>query len=466
MSQKHNVLVVSYGAREAAMADALYRSDIGFRIFFADKQRNPFNKRIAETTGGEQYVIPNLKDVNGIYACASEIHQRYPLRFVLVGPEDPIVEGIANFIEEGLGVDVLAPWQKYAVEKNKRVQRELIRVAVNEANPISRAFNLGQANVPLAMEFMQEFDYRVAIKSARPATGKGVVVYGDHFSTPEEAEKLLRERLDKGEIIIEEKLDGEESSFMAFCDGNTLVPLRDTRDYKRRFDGDRGPNTGGMGSYMDTKNWLPFMTEQDYEAELKIVKRIFDNVKDSNGYKPQYLKGMPFYVAFMHTKDGPKILEINSRPGDPEIINILPAMETDFGEVCMRMVEGSLEGLGGIKMKPLASVVTYLVPPTYGESEWKGERKVNLIEIDNLVSKNSDYIRAYPGSMEISEDGKTSMLQSRAVAVLGLGKTIQDARHISLESADLIEGDLSMRGDIASRYHIQDSIEHMEKLRG
>ncbi len=453
---KENVLVVSYGSRGAALADALYRSEADFSIYFADRQRNPFNVGLAERTGGRHAVMPDL-GVDKIYEFAKGIEK---LRFVLVGPEGPIIEGVADRIQEGLGIPVLAPTVKYAIEKSKARQRELIQAVVPEANPEYKLFSSG-CDIPAGLSFMRKLDYDVAIKPDKPGAGKGVVVYGDHFSTEEEAERLFTEKLHEGAVIIEERLDGEESSYMAFSDGRNIFSVPDTRDYKRAFDRDIGPNTGGMGSYMDAKSWLPFMTPGDRINEESIINKIFRHMRKGS-YEPR-LKGMPYYVAFIHTANGPKILEINSRPGDPEIMNVLPALETDFGEICYGIIEGTLKE---IKMKPLATVVIYLVPPPYGGKEpgWRGHRGVNIKELENCVEENSDFVRMYPGSME-TVNCETMMMKSRALAVVGMGDTIERARAVSMKSAGLVEGELWSRSDIASEEHIRKSAEHMEKLR-
>jgi phosphoribosylamine--glycine ligase len=273
-----------------------------------------------------------------------------------------------------------------------------------------------------------------------------------------------------GTVIIEEKVDGEESSFMAFCDGKHLVPLPDTRDHKRAFDDDKGPNTGGMGSYKDTKDYLPFMTKKDRETELAIAQEIFQKwvakTKD-----PSALRGVPLYLAFMHTRGGPKILENNSRPGDPEIINILPILKDDFVDVCFKMIEGSLTR---VEVDKAATVLTYKVPPNYGGYAEVFPSRVNRVEIDTpvdlskayaLESKYGDRIRVYPGSMELRGD-KTYALKSRVVGVLGVGETIDEARQVSLEGINEIKGGaLWNRTDIASKQHIAKCVSHMEQLR-
>ncbi|MCJ7762614.1 hypothetical protein MUP38_04055, partial [Candidatus Bathyarchaeota archaeon] len=273
-----------------------------------------------------------------------------------------------------------------------------------------------------------------------------------------------------GTVIIEEKIDGEESSFMAFCDGKHFIPLPDTRDYKRAFDDDKGPNTGGMGSYKDINDKLPFLTAAERELELALANKIFNGwqtqVKD-----PSALRGVPLYLAFMHTGDGVKVLENNSRPGDPEIINLLPIIKDDFVDVCFKMIEGNLTS---VELERAATVLTYKVPPDYGGYAEVFPSQVNKSAINTSVDLSKAYMlankyagrmRVYPGSMEI-RNGQTYALKSRAVGVLGVGESIEEARQISLEGAKAITGGaLWNRTDIASKQHIAKSISHMESLR-
>ncbi len=273
-----------------------------------------------------------------------------------------------------------------------------------------------------------------------------------------------------GTVIIEEKIEGEESSFQALCDGKNLTPLPDTRDHKRAFDNDKGLNTGGMGSYKDTTEYLPFMNKEDREKELATAQSIFRKwiakAKD-----PSASRGIPLYLAFMHTRDGPKILENNSRPGDPEIINILPILKDDLVDVCYRILDGSLSH---VEVEKFATVLTYKVPPTYGGyidafpgsvSTAEVGTPVDLSEAYALSRKYGDRIRVYPGSMEL-RNNENYALKSRVVGVLGVAETIEEARDMSLEGIKAIKGGaLWNRTDIASKQHIIKSVEHLRQLR-
>ena len=177
------------------------------------------------------------------------------------------------------------------------------------------------------------------------------------------------------------------------------------------------------------------------------------------------------YLAFMHTHGGPKILENNSRPGDPEIINILPVLKEDFVDICYGMLEGNLTR---VEVEKVATVLTYKVPPSYGGYAEVFPSKVNKAEVHTpvdlstayaLKSKFGDRIRVYPGSMEL-RGSETYALKSRVVGVLGVGETIEEARAVSLEGINAIKGGaLWNRTDVASKQTIEKSIKHMRQLR-
>jgi len=465
--EKVGILVVSYGAREAAMIDAFTRSqNYIVEIYVADKQRNPFNVKKA----AKHAVIP---DLNMGEICKFAEANKDKIDFGIVGPEKPIIESVRDLVEERTGIPMICPTKKYAIEASKVQQRLLFQEIVPEVNPSFKIFNpkdyKSQEEVKKTVyKWLDELENRAVVKPDQPAAGKGVGVWGDHFGTREQLFEHFMANFQQGPVIIEEKIEGEESSFQAFCDGKHLVPLPDTRDYKRAFDGDRGPNTGGMGSYKNVGDVLPFITNADRAKEIEIVNRIFKKWKAEDSTS---LRGIPFYVAFMHTGKETKILENNSRPGDPELINILPILKDDFVDICFKILEGSL---ARIEVEKAATVVTYKVPPNYGgymdtfpQRVDKGEigKPVDLTKAYELTEKYGDKIRVYPAAVEL-RNGETYALKSRAVGVVGVGENIETARQISLEGIKAIKGGaLWHRTDIASQQHIEKSIKHMEELR-
>jgi len=465
--EKVGILVVSYGARETAMVDAFTRSaNYDVQIYVADKQRNPFNMKKAT----KHVVTPDLSITE---ICKFAETNKDKIDFCIVGPEKPIIEGVRDLIEKQAHIPVICPTKEYAIEASKIQQRLLFKQIIPEANPRFQIFNpkdyKAQEQARKAVyKWLDKLDNKAVVKPDQPAAGKGVGVWGDHFTTRRQLFEHFMANLQQGSVIVEEKIEGEESSFQAFCDGKHLVPLPETRDYKRAFDDDKGPQTGGMGSYKDIDEILPFMTKTDKTKEMKIVTKLFEKLKRKD---KTALRGMPFYVAFMHTGKMLKILENNSRPGDPEIINILPILKDDFVDVCFKILEGNLTH---IELEKVATVVTYKAPPNYAEymstfpnlvDKQEIGKPVDLSKAYELTREYGDRIRIYPAAME-QRNSETYALKSRAVAVVGIGENIESARQISLEGTETITGGaLWHRTDIASKQHIEKSIKHMEELR-
>jgi phosphoribosylamine--glycine ligase len=467
--EKVGILVVSYGARETAMVDAFDRSpNHKVELYIADKQQNPFTLKKA----AKHVVIP---DLNVEKICKFAEANKDKIDFAIVGPEKPIIEGVRDLVEQRTAIPVICPTQEHAIEASKVQQRLLFQEIAPEANPRFKIFDPeeyeGTGDVKKAVyNWLDQLENKAVVKPDKPAAGKGVGVWGDHFTTREQLFEHFMSNFQYGTVIIEEKIDGEESSFQALCDGKHFVPLPDTRDYKRAFDGDKGPNTGGMGSYKDSGDALPFLTAAERDCELALATKIFEKWKTKIGDETA-LRGVPLYLAFMHTGVGLKVLENNSRPGDPEIINILPVLKDDFVDVCLQILDDNFRR---VELEKAATVLTYKAPPTYGGYADVFPSLVNKAAVDTpvdlskayaLASKYGDRIRVYPGAMEI-RDGEAYALKSRAVGVLGVGANIEEARQISLEGAKAIKGGaLWNRTDIASKQHIAQSASHMEQLR-
>ena len=466
--EKVGILVVCYGSRGVAIADAFRRSrEYETELYIVDRQKNPYNVKIAK----EHIVIPDL-NVNEI--CKFVKKRERKIDFGIVGPEKPIIEGVRDLVEAKTKVPIICPTKRFAIEASKVEQRTLFQEVNPEVNPRFRVFDSTDYRDVDEVKrevwsWLDELNNQAVVKPDKPAAGKGVGVWGDHFRSREELFEHFLANFKYGRVIIEEKLEGEESSFQCFCDGKRIFPLPETRDYKRAFEGDEGPNTGGMGSYKDVGNVLPFMTREDWDKEVEIANKIFSKLRGKT--RNPELIGTPFYIAFIHTAEGPKILENNSRPGDPEIMNVLPLLKDDFVELCMRMIEGNLKKP---EFEDLASVVVYKVPPTYGGFSERFPEKVRRSEVgspvdlsgaEKLVERYDGRLRLYPGSMEV-RDGETYALKSRTVASVGLGESIEEARKIAFECVKTIRGGaLWFRKDIASKEHIGQSIDKMKILR-
>lgn len=459
--EKVDILVVSYGARAASMIDAFKRSKkYDAHIYVVDKQKNPFNFKHAK----EHVVVPDL-NVRAI-ADFAKIHKD-DLDFGIIGPEGPIVNGVRDLIEKETEVPILCPTKKFALEGSKVVQRELIEDCYPDANPRFKIFDpkkySGKDDVKKDLwSWLDEMKNQVAVKPDKPAVGKGVGVWGDHFNTREKLFDHFMTIFEKDKVLMEEKVEGEEFSLQFFSDGEHLIPTPAVRDYKRAFDGDKGPNTGGMGSYKDVHDILPFMHRKDWEQAVTVGNKIFKKLKGETSNSE--LRGIPLYMAYTIAKDGLKVFEINSRPGMPEIQNLMPILEDDFVDVCFNILHGNLTGL---HFEAQATVVTYKVPPTYGgkTKEYTGDTKIDLTGAIRMVEKLGTRMEVYPCSMELRDEG-TFALKSRTVCAVGIGDDIAEARKISLKGLDAIKGgNLWSRTDIGSEEHINKSIEHIEKLR-
>lgn len=455
--ERVGILLVSYGSREASIADALVRSKkYRVEIFDADKQRNPFITSVAkEVTIGI--------DVENIARFAEKHESR--IDFGIVGPEGPIIEGVRDAVEKRTGIPMICPTKEYAIEVSKAAQRILLEKSMPKANPKFKVFDPeARSKDELKKDlgkWLDALDDKVAVKPDRPATGKGVGVWGDHFKTRKEIYEHFRSLCRHGKVIVEEKICGEEFSLQFLCDGRHLVSTPAVRDYKRAFDGDRGPNTGGMGCYRDTGSRLPFMDKKDWDAGIKIGENVFREIRGS--YSKPELRGL-LYMAYICAEDGLKVLEINSRPGDPEMQALMPTVKGDFVDSCFDIVD---EKLKKIEFAKKAAVVTYAVPMTYGgyRKRYSGDASVDLTEAYKLSRGYNDMLRIYPGSMEVRSNGKTYACGSRAVCCVGIGSDIEAARKISLDGITSIDGALWNRGDIGSREHIQKSVDCIRGLR-
>jgi phosphoribosylamine--glycine ligase len=457
---KIGVLVISYGSRGAAIVDALRRSEkYRIQLYIVDRNRNPFNLKHAT----RHIVQPELTPRN-ILAFAQRYHSE--LDFGIVGPEKPIINGVRDLLEQKLKLPLICPTKAYALEQSKIAQRRLLQEIAPEVNPPFQIFDPREySNVNAVKKavwsWLSELNNQVAVKPDGVTAGKGVGVWGDHFTDRDTLFDHFLSNYQYGPVIIEEKVVGEEASFQCFCDGKHLVPLPDVRDYKRAFQDDKGPNTGGMGAYKTSENHLPFMTGQDRAREVRVTERVFQKLK-GRGSNPG-IRGIPLYGAFIHTAQGSKLLEINSRPGDPEIMNLLPLLQEDFADVCFKILEGSLTQ---VKLAPMASVVIYKVPPTYGgkQPSFSDSRLISIHNAETLSKATPGRLFIYPGSMELRGNQLYS-LSSRTVAAVGIAEDIPAARDLSLQGINAIEGALWYRSDIAADQHIANSIAHMQRLR-
>jgi len=440
------VLIVGGGAREHAICDAICRSK-NAELFSVMSNLNPGIKQMAK-----EYIREKETNIDKVVQFAKEKQ----VDFVIVGPEAPLEVGIVNKLNKN-GIDACSPTQKAArIETDKEWMRNLLKKYNIPGQLKCETFT----DVEKAKKFIEDLNGEVAIKPIGLTGGKGVRVSGDHFNSVEEGLEYVKEVINnkiggQSKVLIEEKAIGEEFTLQAFSDGKTILPLHAVQDHKRLLPGDEGPNTGGMGSYSCENGLLPFLTKSEYEEGAAILQKIIEAM-DKEGCR--YIG--PIYGQFMLTADGPKIIEINARFGDPEAMNVLPLLKTDFINICQGMLNGTLNKIK-LNMNKKSTVCKYVVPEGYGVKSMIGETViVNEDEIRNTGS------RLFYASVNKQNDFVTTT-SSRSLAVVGISDNLNDAENICEKALNHVQGNhIFIRHDIGTPELIEKRITHMKKIRG
>jgi len=407
------VLIVGSGGREHAIAWKLSQSPKVEKVYCA-----PGNAGIA---GHAECVPIGVNDFEKLTAFAKE--NKVDLTFV--GPEEPLLNGIVNEFEEK-GLVVFGPRKEAAlIEGSKTFAKNLMQ---KYQIPTAAYASFTEYNEALA--YIREQGAPIVIKADGLAAGKGVVV----AMTLEEAESALKNMmLDESlglagaKVVIEEFLQGEELTLLSFVDGTTVKPMIPSQDHKPVFDQDKGPNTGGMGTYSP----VPQMS-----ADL--IQQIMDEIVLPT-VKAMESEGVPFkgilYTGLMITKNGPKVIEYNARFGDPETQVVLPLLKTDLMDIFIAGISGELEQLQ-IEWKDGAAVCVIMASGGYPGPYEKGQ------EIFGLDSANSQGAVVFHAGTAFA-DGKIVTNGGRVLGVTAIGDSIKDARekayqaveHISFEGA-------------------------------
>jgi phosphoribosylamine---glycine ligase len=454
---KVGILVISKCLSAPGIIDAFSTSGYKPDFYVVERQVNPLSYERAKV----HQVIPDL-NIPDVAKFARKY--RTKLSFGLTDTEDFIVAGGRDVVERESGVSMLCVTDRYSIEKSKADQRILFERLFTDANPVFRVFapaDYGSAASATASfrRFASELREPV-IKPDAPARGAGVGVWGREFTTGREMLSFFKNVYAKGRVVVEERLEGEESSFQAISDGRHFIVAPQTRDYKRALDGDKGRLTGGMGSYRDASPNLPFIRPSEWDNVVAQEKDAFRRWK-GRGSNPD-LRGFVLYDALMHTGRGFKILERNSRGGNTEQLCLFTTIEDDLVDVCFRMAEGLLKG---IRFSRKASVVTCVVPEGYGleGAPLRSGEKIDLKAAYSL-QRRTEGLRVYPMDVSLRDDA-TYMGTSRSVAVVGVAESLEDARLISLTGVDAFKGPVRSRRDIASEKDLGRSAAHMRKLR-
>ena len=402
------VLVVGTGAREHAIADAL-KDDVELYCYMS--KVNPGISKIAEFAQGDEGEIEKVAK----FAVDNNID------IAFIGPEAPLGKGIVDELEKN-GISCVGPSQSAArIETDKSFMRKLFEDYDIEGSLVYKVFD----NYDDVSAFLDDFDRDVVVKPVGLTGGKGVKIVGDHLKDNQEAKEYSKEVIDNAmggftQVIIEERLIGEEFTIQAFCDGTHLAPMPAAQDHPHAFEGDVGAITGGMGSYSDKGGLLPFLSQDDYDEAVKIMEATLKAIaKEAEPYK-----GI-LYGQFMLTADGPKLIEYNARFGDPEAMNVLPLLKTPLADVCQAIVDGNLDK---VEFNDKASVCKYIVPEGYPETSHGGE----LIEVDERAIEELG-AKVFYAAVGLEDDG-IHLSGSRALGIVADGDSIEEAEKITKDA--------------------------------
>lgn len=435
-----NILIIGSGAREHALAAALHRSPQKPSIFCCGVSTNPGIKQMTRN-----YWVGDICDAQAV----TEVAKNWQINIAIIGPEASLEAGLADALWQA-AIPTIGPRKALAqIETSKAFARELMTKHHIPGLPKYRAFNSMEG----VKEFLHELgDDEYVIKADGLMGGKGVKVAGDHLHSFGEALQFCEEVLaNKQTFVIEEKLIGQEFSFMGFCDGGTLIPMPIVQDHKRAHVGDKGPNTGGMGSYSDVNHSLPFLTIGDVTTAWNINQSVIRAL--SQDVEGKYIGIL--YGSFIATAKGVYVIEFNARFGDPESLNVLSILKSDFVALCKAMVTGSLtQDLAEFENK--ATVCKYAVPEGYPDDSIKN----TPIDISAVKNKAHLYLSAVD-----MRDGVIYALGSRTAAYVGVADTIPAAEKIAEREIRAIVGMVYHREDIGTERLIQQRVDAMRKLR-
>ncbi len=416
------ILVIGGGGREHAIVRALARSGADSELLCA-----PGNAGIVADA---RCLEVGAEDTGAIVDAA--VAENVDL--VVIGPEAPLVAGLVDALEAS-GIAAFGPSAEAArIEGSKVHAKELM-----EAAGVPTASHAVLRSHPEAIDQLARASFPVVLKADGLAAGKGVIIAADEAEARAAIEVFfVQRRFGDTEVVLEEHLEGEELSLLALCDGANVVPLAPAQDYKRILDGDRGPNTGGMGSYSP----VPGFDQPTVDRIADAVHRPIVDLMRS--------RGTPYhgvlYAGLMITEAGPKVLEFNCRFGDPETQAVLPRLRSDLAGLCVGAREpGGLTGVSA-EFADEWAVTVVLASAGYPASSSAGDVIAGLgaagsiegVEITHAGTANT-------------EDGIVTA-GGRVLNVTGIGRTPGEARERAYEAAGLIsfEG-MQMRSDIAAR---------------
>ena len=426
------ILVVGGGGREHAIASSLSRNS-RVQLFSVMAKRNPGIFKLAKKT-----LLHKETDVSAVIRFAKEVIADY----AFIGPEAPLEAGLVDDLERA-GVACVGPDRAAArLETDKGFCREMMERHGIAGCPKYRTCH----SVDEAVTFIKDYGGDLAIKPIGLTGGKGVRIMGEQV---DEAGAIAYIHQLRGNVVLEERLIGEEFTLQAFVDGTHLVPMPLVQDHKRAFEGDTGPNTGGMGSYSMPDHMLPFVTASDYATSLGIMKSVVAVMKKTG----QPYKGI-LYGQFMNTVEGPKVIEFNARFGDPEAMNVLSLLTSDLTDIVINIIDGTLSS-AKVTFDHTATVCKYIVPEGYPDAPDAGDR---------LTLGTTEPALLYYANVD-EKDGKLFTQTSRTLAFVGIGQTLEAAEDTAERAASSVTGRIRHRRDIGTTDLLTKRCNHMKELR-
>jgi phosphoribosylamine--glycine ligase len=394
------ILIIGSGGREHALAWKIAQSPMVKKIFCA-----PGNPGIAEVA---ECIDIEAENVDGLYNFA--LKQKIDL--TVVGPEDALMAGIVDRFRDG-HLNIFGPNKRASIiEGSKVFAKTLMRKHGIPTADFKVFEDLKQAKKHLAT-----CEFPVVIKADGLAKGKGVFVCKTLDDANKHIDDMMQEKIfgragDK--VVIEEFLSGEEVSILAITDGSTIFPLPSVQDHKAVYDGDKGPNTGGMGAYSPV-SWI---TE---DMQLSIEENILVPVIHAMKRENRPYKGV-IYAGLMITSNGPKVLEFNARFGDPETQVLLMRMKSDLVPLLLSTIKSNLENIGDIEWNDCASICVVMASRGY---PGKYEKGFPISGLETL--KGLDNVQVFHAGTSM-KDGKVITNGGRVLGVTALGKDIQEAQ--------------------------------------
>lgn len=420
-----NILVLGGGGREHAISWALAKSPRCTELY------------VAPGNGGTANIARNVKDLNAEDAQAVlAFAQAHNIELAVIGPEAPLVAGVADVLREA-GISVFGPDAQGAqLEGSKTYSKRFM-----DANGIPTARYQSFTDAASARAYCEELGAPLVVKADGLAAGKGVVVAETLDMALDAVEACFDGSFgDAGQtVVVEEMLTGPECSLLAFVSNGKAFCMAPAQDHKRAYDGDLGPNTGGMGVYSP----VPIVTEEEMATMISIMEQsAAATAKDpfENDYRGC------LYGGFMLTPEGPKVLEFNARFGDPETQVVLPRLEGDLVNIMLAVAEGRPEDIV-LSWSDKWAVSVVLASEGYPGPYEKGKVILGLEEAQDL-----DGVIVFHAGTALNPDGELITAGGRVLNVVALGDTFEEARNRAYEACELIKFEgVQYRSDIGRR---------------